>query len=240
MTIHQTNHNQLEPVKVEVLDHAKRLRPLSLHNPWDYMRLLIWVLFQPQYIKAYRIRCDIPHRQMLKKQALILSMFFIWLPFIPLLIVPRILDNLPLNFLVITVMLLLVVGALVTSVQFGLATKRGTINGLTAGMIVVPFAITAVLAYTLQETGVSSIWLVGLTSFTMTNSMLGMGFASIFKLKTAEKIAVAVTIILGGGLATIIFTLQEAAWLPISAIIIMAFIVGVIEERYEMKMNLHR
>ena len=236
MTIHQQN-NRLDSAKVDVLLQARRLRPLSIRNPWDYMRLLIWALFQPQYIKAYRIRCNIPQRQLLKKQALILTMLLVWFPLLPWLLVPWIMDNLQIPRLLMVGMLFITVGALVGSIRFGLATDQKTITGLMVSMILVPFGLTAVIAYTLQQTGTSSLWLIGFTVFAMSGSMPGIAIASIFKLKTAEKIAAAITVILGGGLATTIFSLQFAALLPISAIIIMAFLVGVIEDRYEMKMN---
>lgn len=243
MTIHRPQNDEMahrtHAAQPLAPDRPRSFRPLSTQNIFDYLRLLGWVLFRPALLKVYRIRCDVPQRQALRRQALWLIAHLIWGSVLLWIVVPLVMGVTPLNkFLAVFMMLSTFLVWRLTG-KFGMRRETSMVNGLILGVALVAFGMITAVTLPFYETPTTTLPVIIMYVFVMVSSLIALPVASIFRLNTAEKIAGVMVVLAAGGLSTLVFDLMEAAWIPVSIIIIAVFLVGVVEDRYDMAKHNH-
>ena len=237
MTIHNPKNEKMTHSNYST-SHSNTQRPrhfrtMSTRNPFDYIRLLFWVLFRPDFIKVYRIRCNVPQRLAFTHQALWLVTHLLWGSLLLVIAVPMGTGGLPVSPEIATVMVVAVIGAWVLTGRFGLYESAQIPTRLILGNLLVAFGVVSLIAITLNQSSVSTLPVIIMCVAAIVCSLIAVSVASVFRLKTAEKIAGIIAMVTTGGLSTLVFDLMEAAWIPVSVIIIAIFLVGVIEDRYD-------
>ncbi len=235
MTIHNPQNEKITHTisSSTNTNRPRHFRSMSTHNPFDYFRLLGWVLFRPDMIKMYRIRCDVPQRLAFRRQAMWLITHLLWGSLLLSIAVPLGLAVLPVNKWLAAVMLISVMGAWPLTGRYGLCDDTRTANRLILGNLLVAFGVISLIAITLNQSSVSTVPVITMSVIAIVADLIAISVSSIFHLKTAEKIAGVITVVTVGGLSTLVFDLMEAAWIPVSVVIIATFLVGVVEDRYD-------
>ena len=235
MTIHNPQNKKITHTNQASTNtnRPRHFQTMSTRNPFDYLRLMSWVLIWPELIKMYRIRCDVPQRLAFRQQAMWLITHLLWGSLVLSIAVPLGLAALPVNEWLAAVMFVGVMGAWVLTGRYGLRDDSRTANRLILGNLLVAFGVVSLIAITLNQSSVSTIPVIIMSVIAIVASLIALSVSSIFHLKTAEKIAGLITIVAAGGLSTLVFDLMEAAWIPVSVIIVAIFLVGVVEDRYD-------
>ncbi len=237
MTIHNPKNEKMTHSNYSTSNsntqRPRHFRTMSTRNPFDYMRLLFWVLFRPDFVKVYRIRCNVPQRKAFTQQALWLVTHLLWGSLLLAIAVPIGMGSLPVSPVVATVMIVAVVGAWVLTGRYGLYEAAQIPTRLILGNLMVAFGVVSLIAITLNHSSVSTLPVIIMCVAAIVCSLMAVSVASVFRLKTAEKVAGIIAMVTGGGLSTLVFDLMEAAWIPVSVIIIAIFLVGVVEDRYD-------
>ncbi|KAA3660424.1 MAG: hypothetical protein DWQ04_19460 [Chloroflexi bacterium] len=234
MTIHNPQNEKITqsiPSPTQP-NRPRHFRTMSSRNPFDYFRLLVWVLFKPDMIKMYRIRCDVPQRFAFRQQALWLITHLLWGSLALSIAVPLGLAALPLDIWLAAFVLVAVIGAWILTGRYGLRNDTRIVNQLILGNLLVAFGVVSLIAISMNQSTVSTLPVIIMSVIAIVASLIGIAISSAFQMKTIEKIAGFITIVIAGGLSTLVFDLMEAAWIPVSVIIIAIFLVGVVEDRY--------
>ena len=211
----------------------RHFRTMSTFNPFDYIRLLYWVLFRPNLVKVYRIRCTVPQRLAFTQQALWLVTFLLWGSLLLAIVVPMSMGALPVSRGVAIFMIVPILCAWVLTGRYGLDEKAQIPTRLILGNLLVAFGVVSLIAITLNQSSVSTLPMIIMSVIAIVCSLVAVSVAAVFRLKTAEKVAGIVAMVMGGGLSTLVFDLMEAAWIPVAIIIVAIFLVGVVEDRYD-------
>lgn len=205
---------------------------LSWRNPFDYLRLLFWVMLRPDTLRAYRIRLTVPQRAQLKVQAATLAVMLTWLPLIGWTAVLWLLHVV--DFSVNTAVI--VVG--VALLTWGYCLKYGRFdhstfsNRLLFSTLMSGFGLAAMLAQVLYG-GVEQMALViGLGLAGLLIVLCALCVAMIFHLNTIEKMTGIMSLLMMGVISIVIFSTGGIKWLPIIFIISAVLWVGVTEERH--------
>ena len=237
MTIHNPqNDNLTHSTQLPTSSKSpqpRHYRTMSTRNPFDYARLLFWVLFRPEMIKVYRIRCDVPQRSALRRQAMWLTAHLLWGSMLLAIVVPLGMGALPIDMWPAVVMITGIVGAWYLTGRFGLSEAHRLSNRLILGNLLISFGVIALIGITLNQITTTVLPVIVMNVIAVVAGLIALSVSSVFCLKTAEKIAGVITIAAVGGLSTLVFDLMEAAWIPVSVVIIAIFLVGIVEDRYD-------
>ncbi|MCA9932177.1 MAG: hypothetical protein KC419_27020 [Anaerolineales bacterium] len=235
MTVHQPQNDDLTHTSREPQPtHIPRIyRLLSTQNPVDYLRLLYWILLRPDMLKVYRIRCDIPQRQLLRQQAQWLINHLLWGAILLWIMVPMVLGDLPLPPFVSALMILSTFVAWRLGGMYIAHHESRVANRLILGAVLVAFGMVTAVTIPLYAANTAPMSVIILFVVVIVACLAALPVASIFRLKTAESLTGVTAILMAGGLSPLVFDLVEAAWIPVSIIIIAIFLVGIVEDRFD-------
>lgn len=207
---------------------AERL--LSPKRPFDYLRLLWWVLVRPDVLKAYRADLDYQETEMLLRQGSWLVSSMLWLPVLGLLVFPWLSGALPLSLFG---GLLLVGGIVVAWLVTGvLGIHDNALAALAAvfATAVVALCVTALVTFFVSH-NIQPLMVIGGAALLII--MTAVMVTRIIELSVAGVVSHVVAVVIGGGVLIFLVDHSERLLDVVALTMVAVIIVPLLEERYK-------
>lgn len=206
---------------------AERL--LSVRRPFDYLRLLWWIVARPDVLKAYQADLDYREADALLRQGSWLVSSLLWLPVLGLLTVPWVTGALELSLSSWALLMVSVVAVWLLTGILGI--HDNALSALTAvfATTVVTLCVTAIVTFFVSE-NIQIMILAGTTALLAIT--IGIAVSKVVKLNVANVVSHVVAIVVGGGV--IIFMVDHVDRLldAVAVMLVAVVIIPVVEERY--------